>query len=489
LTLTQTLALLLPEVILCAAGLVILGLDLIWQEESKKGWLPYLAVLGPLTALGAVLSLRATSEPLLGGMFALDAFALFFKILATVSTALVMLLAIPYFKGRTPYRIEFFGLLCFALLAMSLAVSAADLIMIYLAMEFLSLISYVLTGYLREDVKSSEAAIKYFLYGAVASGAMLYGMSLLYGATGTTSLSGMAGFLAAGSMSEATWLMLPAAILLLAGFGFKIALVPFHQWSPDTYEGAPTPVTAFLSVGPKATGFAILVRVFLTALSGLQADWIAILAGVSMVTMSVGNLIALRQSNIKRLLAYSSIAQAGYILIGLVSLAATARSQFTGVNGLLLYLFGYLFTNLGVFTAVVAFEHATGSNEIADYAGLWRRAPAMAGLMVVFFLSLAGIPPTAGFVGKLFVFGAAIQRQFYVLALVGVINSVISVFYYFNVVRHMFFLPPPEGSSAVRLPWTISLPLVITGVMTLAIGVYPQPFIDLATYSVQIAMH
>ena len=429
-TLAQILTLLLPELVLAAAGLVVLGLDLVWREEKKKKWLPYVALAGLGGALVATFYLRGTEALLpFGGspapaIFAVDPFTLFFRMIAILAVGLILLLSVDYLRERTPYRGEFYSLLLFSALAMTLIAGAADLIMVYIAIELLSITSYILTGYLREDRKSAEAAIKYFLYGAVASAAMLYGMSLLYGATGTTNLSAIAASLGAADASL-RWLISPAMVFLLAGFGFKMAAVPFHQWSPDAYEGAPTPVTAFLSVGPKAAGFAVLLRVFLTALPHFQTDWVALLAGVSIVTMTLGNLVAIWQKNIKRMLAYSSIAQAGYILIGLVCLGPDNY----GMRGVLLYLLVYLFTNLGAFAVVIAFSQATGSDEIEDYAGLFRRSPWLAASLVIFFLSLAGIPPMAGFFGKMFIFAAAIRLQYFLLAVIGVVNGVISLYY------------------------------------------------------------
>jgi NADH-quinone oxidoreductase subunit N len=280
-------------------------------------------------------------------------------------------------------------------------------------------------------------------------------------------------------------LVFPAMIMALAGLGFKIALVPFHQWSPDAYEGAPTPVTAFLSVGPKAAGFAVLMRFLLTALPAFQVDWAAVLAGVAIVTMSLGNLVALWQTNVKRLLAYSSIAQAGYMLIGLAALAPHAESWTTGLNGLLLYLFAYLFTNLGAFAVVIAVENRTGSANIPDFAGLIRRSPFLAVTMFVFLLSLIGIPPTGGFLGKLFVFGAAIQRQMILLAVVGIVNSVVSVYYYYAIMRQMFF-----GETGDAGPISITSPLkavvAVNVLVVLGIALYAEPFIRLATESVQM---
>jgi proton-translocating NADH-quinone oxidoreductase chain N len=313
---------------------------------------------------------------------------------------------------------------------------------------------------------------------------MLYGFSLLYGATGSTDLATIATALATGT-ATVQWLVLPATIMALAGLGFKIALVPFHQWSPDVYEGAPTPVTAFLSVGPKAAGFAVLTRLLLTALPQFHLDWTAVLAGVAIVTMTLGNLVALWQRNVKRLLAYSSIAQAGYMLIGLAAMAPQAESWTTGLNGLLIYLFAYVFTNLGAFAVVIAIENRTGSADIPDFAGLIRRSPFMAVTMLVFLLSLIGIPPTGGFLGKLFVFGAAVQRQMIVLAVVGILNSVVSVYYYYAIMRQMFFgKADDEQVLSVGVP--LKLVVGVNALMVLLIALYAEPFIRLANASVQM---
>jgi len=479
----ETLILLSPQLILVVWALLVLGLDLL-VTKAKDG-LAYLALAGLAPALGAAvyLLLQRTGQSLLSGMVQVDAYSLYFTVIACLASGLVILASMEYMKARTRYRGEFYGLLLLATLAMTLMAASTNLIMIYLSIEFMSLTSYVLVGYFRDDPKSSEGGLKYFLFGAVTSSLMLYGMSLMYGATGTTDLAEIATNLAAmhATMPPMRWLILPAILFMLAGFSFKMALVPFHQWSPDAYEGAPTPVATLLSVGPKAMGFSILLRVLITAVPLFQFDWVAILMGISLVTMTLGNLTAMRQTNIKRMLAYSSIAQAGYVLVGLVSLVPSS----IGIQGVLLYLMAYLFTNAGAFIAVIAFSHVTNSDEIADYAGLVRRAPALAAVMVVFFMSLAGLPPTAGFVGKLLVFGAAVQAGYYYLAIVGVVNSVISVVYYFNVVRQMFFLPPTvEGRlSLPRFPMAA---VIICVVLVLLIGLYPQPLIDLVSQSVTL---
>ncbi len=480
----QTLWLISPELVLAIFGLAILLFAIIWRERVY-GALAWVALVGLALALAAAVNLWGAHARLFAGMYAVDMFALFFKIVAPIAGILVVLISMDYLRERTRYRGEFFVLLTFAILAMMMMASSANLLMIFLSIEFLSYMSYLLTGFLREDRKSNEAAIKYLLYGAITSAVMLYGLSLLYGISGSLNLGDVALTFSKSADTSVQTLALVATALVLAGLGFKISLVPFHQWAPDAYEGAPTPVTAFLSVGPKAVGFAVLLRFTLTTLPGLPEFanyWTPLLVIISIATMTLGNLVALRQTNVKRLLAYSSIAQAGYMLIGLVAVNLGGSSPFSGLNGVLIYLFAYLFTNLGAFVCVIAIENATGIVEIPEYAGLVKRAPLVAALFIVFFLSLAGIPPTAGFVGKFFVFGAALREGFLVLAAIGVLNSVISVFYYFGVVRAAFFLEPKD-TSPIRVAPLVTLSLVVTAAMVLLIAVYPEPLFNLAAWS------
>jgi proton-translocating NADH-quinone oxidoreductase chain N len=354
--------------------------------------------------------------------------------------------------------------------------------MIYLSMEFLSYTSYLLAGFLREDKKSNEAAIKYFLYGAITSAVMLYGLSLLYGISGSLNLNDLAFLFQSTVDSSIRNVGIIGSVLVLAGLGFKISMVPFHQWAPDAYEGAPTPVTAFLSVGPKAAGFALMLRVFLVAMPALADKWTGLIGLFAIATMMLGNLVALQQTNVKRLLAYSSIAQAGYMLIGLVSANLTPNNPFNGLNGVLIYLAAYLFTNLGAFICVIAVENATGAVEIADYAGMVKRSPLVAALLALFFLSLAGIPPTAGFIGKFFVFGAALKTGYLYLAGVAVVMSVVSVFYYFNVVRHCFFLEPKD-TTPIKLPRAITATLTVSAAAVLLLFLFTQPLFDFAMLS------
>jgi len=471
---------LLPQLILFLGAVLVFSLDLVGSKEKK--WLPYLALAGALISLAVSLYLfgwaEIEEETVLGGMLALDSFSLFFQIFAAVVASLVILLSMAYLDLKSPHQGEYYTFILLACFAIALLALSSDLVMIFIAFELLSISSYILTGFLREDPRSSEAAMKYFLYGSMASGMMLYGMSLLYGATSSTNLVKIAQGLSTVDQGL-QWVVYPAIVLLVVGFGYKTASAPFHQWSPDAYEGAPTPVTAFLAVGSIGAGFAIFLRVMLTALPDFQINWVGLLTGLSIVSMTLGNYVALSQKNIKRMLAYSGIAHAGYILIGLVSWeSGVFGTVFDGISGVLVYLLVYLAANLGAFAVVVAFENKTGSNQIEDYAGLIQRSPLLAGTMVVFLLSLIGIPGTGGFIGKLLVFGAALRVEYYFLALVAIINSVVAGFYYLNVIRHMFFQPLDEPQrEKIQLPASLSTAVIIACVFTLLMGILAQPFI------------
>ncbi len=479
----RDLILFLPELILSGTSLSIFGLAIVWRgRRTNQRVLLALTLTALALALIATIPASGTSISLFSNLLAVDAVALFFQVFTLVAIAFVVLSAWDFLKARTHAHAEFYSFLLFAALTIMLAASARNLILLYLAVESLSITSYVLAGFLRDDARSTEGALKYFIYGAATSAVMLYGLTLLFGLTGSADLDEMARSLA-NVNADARALALPALAMVLAGLGFKIALVPFHQWAPDAYEGAPTPVTAFLSVGPKAAGFAVLARVLVTAFPAFQIEWATLLAVLALVTMTVGNLAALWQTNVKRMLAYSSIAQAGYMLIGLVAYAPANREAFAGLNGVLLFLFAYLFTNLGAFAVVVAVENATGSVKLGAFAGLMRRAPALAIALFIFLLSLIGIPPTAGFVGKLLVFGAALEASYAWLALAGVLNSVVSVYYYYRVMREMYFASATNDTRIAfprGLGWTVGL--AIAG--TLIIALAPQPFIEFATRAV-----
>jgi NADH-quinone oxidoreductase subunit N len=472
-----------PELTLTVLGLVLLCLDMVTRPEEKRvvGWA---AIAGLLVALGVTLlpSVGLFGRPHLVFFetYAADAFAAFFKIVVMLGAVLVLLSAMDFFRGRpTSHEGDVYVLIVFMVLGLALMAAAADLILLFLAIEFVSLVSYVLAGSLKADRKSNEAGIKYFFYGAAASAVMLYGFSYLYGAGGTTNMYHLAGRLAAIPLPVAV----VAVVLVLAGLGFKISLVPFHQWTPDVYEGAPTPVTAFLSVASKAAGFAALLRLLYVALP--PQAWVAVLAVLAVFSMSVGNLLALAQRNIKRMLAYSSIAHAGYILIGVVAVTSASPPAGAGIVGsgigaVLFYLLAYTFTNVGAFAVAITIERALGSDAIPDYAGLSQRAPFSALAMAIFMLSLTGVPPTALFFGKFFLFAAAIQNGFLWLAVAGILNSVVSLYYYAGVIWAMYLTPPPDGAGPVAESALARALLAATVAGTLVLGLYPDPFSRLA---------
>jgi NADH-quinone oxidoreductase subunit N len=480
----NVLVLLAPEVALTAGGVAILILGLLWRGEKAYRRLTAIGIVAALAAL--VLSVVGdTGGALPLGILALDSYTQFFRVLGTACAALALLLAWSW-PGLGN---EFPGLLLFAALGILLTAGGANLISIYVGIELLSITSYVLTGLLREDSRANEAALKYFLYGAVASAFMLYGFTFFFGISGAVDLAGVAKGLSQAAASV-RWLAVPALVLSAVGFGFKVAAVPFHQWSPDVYEGAPTPVTAFLSVGPKLAGFAVLARVVLVAWTSLAADWVLLAAVLAVLTMTVGNLIALNQTHMKRLLAYSSIAQAGYMLIGLVALRShNADPLGDGVVALLVYLAAYLFTNLGAFTVVMIMEDATGSDAISHYTGLIRRSPLLATALLFFFLSLVGIPPLACFLGKLFIFGAALRAELYWLAAIGVLNSVISLAYYFRVVRLMFFDRGEGEAERVPVMGNLGIALAVTWAGTAGLVFAGTPVIAWAQRSVEMLLH
>ncbi len=468
LTLGETLGVLAPELVVLLTGLLIMAVDALFPHREKSG-LPYVALGGLLLAFVATVGLLGSGANVqVLAAFSVDPFALTIKLIALAAVGIVVLLSDVYVRMHTRYRGEFYSLLLFATLAICLLSGATNLVLIFLAFDFLSIVSYILTAYLRDDPRSVEAALKYFLYGAAISAAMLYGMSWFYGLTGSVDLQGIAEVL--GS-SQATFrpVVLPALVLVAAGLAYKIGSAPFHQWAPDAYEGAPTPITAFLSVGPKIAGFAIILRLLLTMLplnvAVLAKDWRTLLIALSVLTMTIGNLVAIWQTNVKRLLAYSSIAQAGYVLVGVVA----ASEQ--GTTAVLLYLAAYALTNLGAFAVVIAFSNLTGSDEIEDYAGLNKRAPGMALVLIICLLSLAGMPPTAGFIGKLWLFSAALHEGLWWLALIGVINSVISVSYYWKLMRAMYLLPAQEEEPLPTSPllgvamWGAVLGVLLVGIL------------------------
>ena len=474
LTLVETLWLLSPELVLLLAGLLVLGLDALrprWEERWRP---PHIALAGLGGALIATISLWGCHVRVLY-VLSCDSFALVVKMFALVAVGLIVLLSETHVRAHSRHQGRFYALLLFSALAICLLGAAVNLIAIFLAFDLLSITSYILTGYLRDDRRSTEAAIKYFIYGAALSATMLYGMSWIYGATGSTDLSAIAAALGEAE-SALRPVVLPALILMMAGFACKMAAVPFHQWAPDAYEGAPTPVAAFLSVGPTLAGLALLVRVSLTALpaglENLAVDWRVLLMAMAVLTMTAGNLVALWQTNVKRLLAYSSIAQAGYALIGVV-----AASE-AGVTAVLLHLAAYALANVGAFAVVFAVSEQSGSGDVEEYAGLSQRAPLLTLALLLCLLSLGGIPPLAGFTSKLYLSYAAIGEGLPGLAVVGLINSVISLACYWKVIRAMYITPPRE-TSAFPVASTLALVLGLAIIGLFALGLCPTPLLRL----------
>lgn len=480
----------LPEIILLLGGLLILLLDttLGSKNDSGRGYMAisvlflFVGLVGVIAQFGRFAATGTLSEPFTAlSVIEVDAFGLFLKVTIYAAMLIVAVSGGAFMNERVTGKSEFWSLFLFVTMAMSFAVSANNLLLLFLAIEALSITSYILVGIVRNDKRSAEAGVKYFLYGSVASSIMLYGMSLLYGASGSLNLTEIGQAFAENEALQPVALV--SSLLLLVGLGFKASLAPFYQWAPDTYDGAPTPITAYLSTASKAVGFAVLARVFIVGFGAFRADWVPILTGLSILTMSLGNLIALRQTNVKRMLAYSSVAQAGYMLMGLAAVVSSTQGDvatltMNGLNGLLIYLFAYLFTNVGAFMVVMAVEDDAGSSEISSFDNLFQRSPALALSMFIFLLSLTGIPLTGGFIGKFYVFGAAVQHQYFWLAAIAMINAAIAAYYYLNIARAMFFAAPAEGKKPFLISIPVQLALLICVVATFWIGVYPPSVIE-----------
>lgn len=464
-----------PEIILSAFALLLVVLDLALADE-RKGFFGYLALAGVVCAGAFTIGLAGRSAESFSGALVVDSMAIFFKLLFLAAAGLVALASVDYVRRSRIPAGEYYGLILFATVGMMFMASTRELISIYVSLELASISLYVLAGLVRSDVKSSEAAVKYMLLGALSSAALLYGMSLLYGLTGTTVLDGIAQSLS----GQAQPALLMAVVFVTAGFGFKIAAVPFHMWAPDVYEGAPTPITAFLSVGSKAAAFAVLLRVFISALSPAQDVWSQVFAVLAVLTMTAGNLVALRQTNIKRMLAYSSIAQAGYALAGLAAITGITTTSTVVASGLLVFLLAYMVTNMGAFIAVIAFFNQAGSDEIEDYGGLARRSPLLALGLAVCLASLGGMPPMVGFVSKLYLFFGVYQQGLVWLVVAGALNSAVSLYYYLRIVKAMYFKEPTDLAAVVSSGATrVALAASVLAVFIL--GFYPAPFIELAS--------
>jgi NADH-quinone oxidoreductase subunit N len=462
----------LPELVLTVGALAVLIADVLLARGSKA--LPVVTLVAIGATLAALVPFSTTHVEVAHGLLAVDRFALFFKIVFLVAAALTVLMSIRYLEIEGASPGEYYFLILCATLGMMIMAGGIDLITIFIGLETMAVSFYILAGFIKPNQKSNEAAVKYFLLGAFSLGILLYGMSLMYGLSGTTNLRTMA---AAFVGQESDPRLVLAVMLVVAGVGFKIAAVPFHMWAPDVYEGAPTPVTAFLSVGSKAASFAMLLRIFLEGLPSMSGDWRLLFEVLAIVTMTVGNLAALTQTNLKRMLAYSSIAHAGYLLIGVV--VGTPR----GVSAMLIYLLIYSFMQLGAFAVIVMMrrEDVIG-DELKDFSGLHARHPLAAFAMLLFMLSLGGIPPTAGFMGKFWLFGAAVEAGYVWLAVIGVLNSAISLYYYIRLVVFMY-VKPQSGGSEPRTSPSLAVALAVAVVATLALGIYPRLLFEIAESS------
>jgi NADH-quinone oxidoreductase subunit N len=479
----------LPELIVIGAACLVLALDPL-TPPSRKDWLAWLSVAALAACAHLTVSRMGTSVSAFSDLVILDPFAGFWKLLLYGVTGFTILLSLAYLKAERINLGEYYGFILLSLAGMMVMVSAADLLTIYLGMELMSLSLYVLAGFKRFEARSLEAAAKYFVLGSFSSGMLLYGISLLYGASGSTRLSAIAVAVTARGLDDP--ILALAMILLTVGFGFKIAAVPFHMWTPDVYEGSPTSVTAFMAVASKAASFAAFLRVFLEGLGGLKANWYTLFLILCLATLALGNVVAIVQTNIKRMLAYSSIANAGYALIGAVvaGYASADRSAQTfGLSSVMLYLVVYAFMTLGAF-AVIAMLRKGGveGDEIEDYAGLAKRQPVAAFLMLAFMASLAGIPPTAGFIGKFYLFMAAVKADLAWLAVVGVLFAAVSAYYYLRVVMVMYMREPEAAGVEPRLVTSpvlaVALACAFAGV--LVFGLYPNPLVSFATQAVLV---
>lgn len=482
-----------PEVLLSIFGLAILLFDFLLHKRDK--FLNAVTALIGLAFAGVQLGMfwpsfrEGQTYYGFGQSFTLDGFSLYFKLIIVVATAIVVLISAKYLEIEHANLGEYYALLLFSAVGMMMLASGTDLIVLFIALELMALCEYVLTGFLRSSRRSNEAAMKFFLLGAFSSGLLLYGMSLLYGLSGSTNLYAIAQKLADRPSSDPlSWV---AMITLLAGLFFKIAAVPFHQWTPDAYEGAPTSITAFISVAPKAASFAILLRILLVGIGPMRAEWNALTIGVAIATMTLGNLAAITQTNIKRFFGYSTISHVGYLLLGLIAAASgpvtgtPSQGQRDGLTAVFIYLLVYAFMNLGAFAVIIVMRRQDlVGDEIDDLGGLMERAPGYAILMLIFLLSLAGIPPLAGFIGKYWVFLALVETGHYYLAVLGVGYAVVALYYYFRIVAVMFMKKAPDSVPLAVGPG-VSVALGVTLALTLAVGLYPQPVIVMATQAIR----
>ena len=477
----MNLGLLLPELSLGVFAVIVILVDLF---VSRKGILAALSIAGLVVSAGFALAMWGSgSQSTFNNMLVADNFALFFKLLFLGIAALVILSSVDYVSKMARFQGEYHALVLLSALGMMLMAATTELISIYVAIELTSISLYALVGFLK-DPKSTEASLKYLLLGAMASAILLYGMALVFGFTGQTQLGEIATAIAA--MSPQAVLTSPGLalgiVLLVAGFGFKIAAIPFHMWVPDVYEGAPTPITAYLSVASKAAGFAIILRVFYTAFAApqwLSLNWGLIFAVLSAIGMTLGNMAAIPQANIKRMLGYSSIAQAGYLLVGVATVGLSPAADVVGRSSVLFFLASYALTNLGAFIAIIAISNKVNSDLIDDFSGMGKRAPLLALGLTLCLFSLIGMPPAAGFMAKFYIFSGAVQHGLLWLVIIAVINSVISAYYYLRVVKVMW-LGKPASEEKVPSSAALRVALSLSCLGVLALGIVPGLVMRLA---------
>ncbi len=477
---TINLNVIMPEVILSVLGMALLLVN-VFVPSKSKGYLAWLSLVGIVGAGFAAATGWGAHVSGFSGSVVQDNFATFFKVTFLVAAGLAVLISDQYMEREDCNQGELYPIILFTTVGMMLLASGTDLMTIFLGLELMSISLYILAGFNRSSVKSNEAGMKYFLLGAFSTGFLLYGMALVYGVTGTTRVAKIAEIIAKMSTPSDNTMLLIGMFLLLTGFLFKIAAAPFHMWTPDVYEGAPTPMTAFMSAGPKAAGFAAMLRLLLVAFPTMVAEWSDLLWILAVLTMTIGNFTALRQDNIKRMLAYSSIAHAGYALVGL-----TAANS-TGTAGILFYMLSYAFMNIGAFAVIILVgKKGEANGTVMDFAGLGKKHPLLAATMALFLLSLAGMPPTAGFIGKFYLFSGAIQEGYIWLAIIGVLNSAASVYYYLRVTVYMYFKPGEEEFEWVTVTAPIALALVVAAAGSLIPGVIPSMLLQFAVEAVKI---
>ncbi len=469
-----------PEIVLAGTAIAVVLLDLFIE---RKGALAVISIIGLIVAAVFAITMKTASAGIFYGMLAVDGFAIFFKLLFLGIAALVILASTDYVSKFSRFQGEYYALVLLSALGMMLMAATTELISIYIALELASISLYVLVGFLK-DSNSSESSIKYMLLGAVASAVLLFGMALVFGFTGETKLAEIAASIQGMSPTavSASPGLIMGIVLIIAGLGFKIAAIPFHMWVPDVYEGAPTPVTAYLSVGSKAAGFAVLLRIFYSAFQmpdWLSTNWGIIFAVLAAIGMSLGNLTAIPQANIKRMLGYSSIAQAGYLLVGLATMGVSSSTDIAGQSGIIFFLAGYSLANLGAFSVIIAITNKLNSDLIQDFSGMIKRAPVLTLALSFCLISLIGMPPAAGFMGKFFIFRGAVQNGLLWLVIIAVINSVISAFYYLRVVKVMWFGEAASGEK-VSSSGALRVVVFLSCLGVLLLGIVPNYVMNLA---------